>query len=608
MRKILFSLLLVIACGKNGTHSPQSQKKTSIEELEGNRVVDISRNSGNESSDLKYPLVTQAGVLKLLNDIQHKLQAGTEADSIESLIWFMLEGVHLNWANESKDEVIKRLQLLGSWDDSLKEKLDIFLESEGLKESSIKISELNNEIKSNDPNRKNILERRLLKGIEIHLSSKENFNLYLPQSNETELFKKALRGRLHSAIKSQSIGSPVEVLFPETGFKLPHMEWKGTAYSESAGTRTIEGTYNAGLRHGAGKDYGGCCGGANGHSFVTSSFATQENAFSLNHIISVQLEVKGGGKRTRTGGFKNKTSSASFSFKGKMTIPGCDDLTQCSPFITVTPKEKDNSSRVEFFVDGQKLELNKTHLVDRTRGPVQIIIHFSGSANHRGKSGAIRRDYSFDLEIKQQSSSKMKLDILALSSPQSFLVQHEWLKTFEEELKKIILTGDPGSHIFRHLMYLDIVLHKKNLTPSQLTMIKTLNSAFLLKAHEYYYPLIKKIIEEKKRTLQRLPLQYLSKIFEELKDQDFEQSLIITNNQKILELLENDEELLKRTGIDLELLSTLNKSTIVALYKKLATSFDDMINELNAEKDFLQEQAAQLDHMFFATTMEVVHE
>ncbi len=56
-RILLLSLLALIACGKSGTNSPSSQKKTSLEELEENRVVDITKNSGTKESELKYPLM-----------------------------------------------------------------------------------------------------------------------------------------------------------------------------------------------------------------------------------------------------------------------------------------------------------------------------------------------------------------------------------------------------------------------------------------------------------------------------------------------------------------------------------------------------------------------
>lgn len=595
---IILILASAVSCGQKNSNENTSQ---ATQNKSGERLEMISRMPLEEfQTEDEYPLISMEEVNSLYGVIFKKLNSGADAQEVAPLVWLLLDGLHRNWEKTGPQTWQDKLENLGSQDEELQKIVDIFLESEGLK----KISELTY-ITSNeeDPNKKAILERRSILQIHSALETKEGINLLLPSPGQDKITEVAIEEFIQKAISSESIGQPVKSNYPNSPYELPSLRWRGALVSDFSGTQTIDSDYVPGLRFGARKEWASAHGGAMAHAFLTANMASQNFGDSITYTVNIKSEVRGGGKRTAQGGFKDKSSNASFDLVGETTIPGCDDLRKCSPFVEVMIKRIQvvPGADVRIFVNDIQLKTDVTQL-DRTQGQSLLKVFIQGNRYHSGKSGEIDDQLVVDLEIRQKNPDSQETNPFQNTKlPVNAIETHQWAANFDKGLLQSLMDEQAGSFVFRHLKFFDEYLKRQTeLSLNEISLVKVLNDYIIRESNDRYVPVINKLIEEKKRTLLRLPLEEMLQLFKASFAQDMDDAKFQSNHERLMKaLVRIGPSILQEAGLDIQVLekSIPKRYLMASFYKKVSDSLTTFAEDLNKDIQSLELEKAQIMHL-----------
>lgn len=143
------------------------------------------------------------------------------------------------------------------------------------------------------------------------------------------------------------------------------------------------------------------------------------------------------------------------------------------------------------------------------------------------------------------------------------------------------------------------MINKESLSVSQLSAIKVLNSFIIDEASVRYLPIINRLINEKRKTISRLPTEEMNELLQEslnedlssLKDKHFEKYRNILSR---VELKEKQEELDQKFEN-----ASKKKYLLVSLYKDLSNKITNFASELEKEISSIEIEKAQLEHLKF---------
>lgn len=591
---------LLLSCSgekKEGPSKSSGSFQFNLSDIEESRAKNLM---GKESDDLgiekQIPLMTGPGIRTLLINIAKDLLKGREFRDIEAQLWFALDSLHLFEATGAKKAFYNDLDDIASLDDDAAEVIKLYMESEGMEElpqfAEEEIFDLESET---DINKKSILSRRNTRIYKSHLLTPQGLHLLIPHSFQKKEIIRASEEIIQEALKS-SVGQPVHYHFPDTSFELPRLVWKGSLSTHWGGVTTVNSDYISGMRLGGKHDWANSYGQSSSHTFLTPNAVTLVSEEASTYQFSLGVQVKGGGKKKANGGFSNKTVGLSYSLAGDMILPGCDNLAICSPFVIfkLEKSQRMNGSSVSVKINGSEVEEFGSILLDRTKGETNISVSISGSHSHRGKSGAINQDIQLKFKIIQfDKNAKGPIFLQNLKSEHDFLTLHDWRKMFEEKDFR------REKNIFNYLVYLDKSI-KHDMSVSQLSAARVLNNYIISVASRYYAPIVRNLIEEKKKNIKRFPIQeLLNALNEQAKLRTLER--MNENNQKtVVSLLRDlDKKDQEKLGIDLALLSQVReqRQLVTSLYLYLHQSFGHIMNDWEKEIKELEVELAQLEHL-----------
>ncbi|MCM2351654.1 MAG: hypothetical protein NDI69_16675 [Bacteriovoracaceae bacterium] len=298
-----------------------------------------------------------------------------------------------------------------------------------------------------------------------------------------------------------------------------------------------------------------------------------------------------------------------------MTIPQCLDLSKCSSFLVLKVNNFQivNGASAHIKVNGAPFNLKEEQLIDRTQGQTDIEIKVSASRSHSGKSGAINDTLVIGLSLILDAEihpDVLNIDSLVSGRPATYLKVNKWAKAFEKGLIDSLRLDDSGIYIFRHIKYLDEISKFETLDVNQLSAIKILNSFILQEATIRYAPLIHKLINEKRKSILRLPTDEVTKILSESMQLDLASDKVRDLHEKMKRSLSHvDNRQLEEMKIYEEQfeLVTQKKYLVVALYKNLNDKIMAIALELEKDIQQLEAELAQLQHLIQEENGEAVN-
>lgn len=599
----LASLLILTSCGKKAGNDNQvvARALPELQSIESQRINDIESMTSEEvSKQSEFPLTTKEGTLNFLNVISTKLENGSKVSELSAHIWLLLESIHQNWSPDDKTVIKSKLETLASSNEEIAGMIEIFLASEGLTTNDKKIFD---EIEATDSNHKLILARKNILTAKALLSSEKGLPYWIPTSAESASIAKAAQALIYQNLKTQSLGQPIEYSNLVTDWSLPFVNWSGSIYSEWANTWNISSQQVNGTRFGGTKDWSGA--GSDGHAFITPNMSSQNHGDRIDYNLSLVSEIKGGTKKHGDKGTSNKHSHASFNLKGKVTIPQCIDLSNCSPFVVLKVNNFQivNGASAQIKINGSAFNIKQEQLINRTQGPTEIEISTSASRIHSGKSGAIHDTLAIGLSIIQDSdfqASSLDIKTLVNNQASSYLNVNKWAKSFEAGLIDRLRSDDSGTFIFRHIKYLDEISKDTELDVNQLSAIKVLYRFIVQESMIRHAPIVHKLISEKRKSILRLPTTEIASILSESMKMDLSSEKARVGHENIKHSLSKiEDEQLKGMNITDEQFEIASKKNylMVTLYKNLNDKMTTIAMELEQDIEQLEAELAQLQHM-----------
>ncbi len=443
------------------------------------------------------------------------------------------------------------------------------------------------------------LEVRLVKE---NLSQTKMNPRWIPTNEESESVTEASKQILVDRLATSSVGMPVYNKFKAVSANLPSMTWSGSVYSEWAGIMNIAGDYIPGTRFGNDKDWAGPSSTA--HGYVTSNIVSKNIGDVVDYSLSFRVEVKGGGKKRGNGSWRDKCSTVTFDATGTSTIPGCDNLLECSPFVSlqITGLDSIPGSSAEFFLNDSPIKEGQSYLIDRTEADNVVKSQIKGSRSHCGKYGAPDETFRLNIRLTQETKSipVTPLDITKLNVADDYFLVSAWMKDFDKGLSDSLSKESTGEFIFRYVHYFEEAQQESALELSRLSSIRVMNTHVIQEANARYVPIVNRLINEKKKMIMRLPLEEVNDLLDEVVQHDRSLLKSAQVNTKLEKLLARvDSKLLEEIKLDAKNLNMNfeKKYLLVAFYKKISDLLVRLSHDLDRDIRRLELEKTQIKHL-----------